>query len=550
MDYLKLILDKETELAPMFKRMDADAQVLNLAAYEFRGTDKKPLNRAYSVTMPDAKQFLDDATSKLVAVTRQVVIEGDKMAPNKTSVIEAWLDAVDHAADNLLERQGKPPLYLQHAKRVNYRGSIVSQVMFKIVDGQLLTDVRSLDSRWFPCELTKDGMEWGCSRTYRSKEDILKEYPGANVKGKNGIVRDFWNKDYNFVYVDDKQVYEEINPYGRPPFNIAFANVMDAETLNANDYYERLGDSLLHSLRNADGATLFDENNYIASYLKTMSVDDLRPAVAYPSTEDKAYQKLPDATPGTGEMVPVKQPPVLYPRGQLSQAMAMFIERVDAAKQRGTFATLASDIMLPQSGVAIAQKVALQGETLLPRLNCLASICQQTALMEIEQFILLGESVEIGERGHSRRYSPVDLAGDYTVKYKFFTNSVEQMSSGAAMCQTLGDLAPRSFKMGEIMKFQDPSGMEEEIQMEQAAKANPVIDLKNKMVSFLRARDKTGDKELKAIYNSMALDLIEQIESIYRQRKASENEPANTDMEQSAKVETKGTPGIPKMFGG
>lgn len=555
MDYLKLITDKENEFEPMFTRMKRDADIFNLAPYTMMGFGKKGgkpkrIDKAYHVTMPDAKQFLEDASSKLAAVNRQVIIEGNGISPDKTTIIEKWLNAIEFESDARLSRKGQAPAYIQHARRVCSRGPIASQVLLRFDDGQFIADVRSLDTLWLTYELTGDGLPWVSNSSRRSAADIMRQYPSAKVSGKAEIVRDYWDNNINVVFVGKEKVDEKPNSYGKPPFNIAFPGIADAETQEDSAYYERLGDSILHNLRTADGAYLFDENNYVASYLKTMSADDLWPAAVFPAPPEGDFQDTPPEVPGSGDMIKSKQAPVLYPRGQLSNAMSMYIQMVQGAMQRGTFATLAHGIIdLPQSGIAIAQKIALQNESLLPRLNAIASLCQQTANMEIEQFVALGETVKLGETGHSETYSPAELVGEYTVKYRFFAQSIEQLASGSAICQQLEKWAPRSFLMGEIMRFQDPSGMEAEIQMEQAAKANPVIDLRNKMIAYIRARDNADDKEIKLINNAAALDLHEQIMNIYRQQNASAGEKVAVDLANSARVEEKGVSGMP-VFGG
>jgi hypothetical protein len=212
------------------------------------------------------------------------------------------------------------------------------------------------------------------------------------------------------VYVDDRLIWENLNQYGEPPFCIAFPGVLDVEEQTTDKYYEALGDSILHALRTQDGTTLFDEVNYVASYLKTMAYDDLKPAVQIMPDKDGNEQKPPESVPGSAQMVSVKSQVLPWPRGQLTTAMTTYMAKISEAEQRGTFATLEQGIIdLPQSGVAIAKKVALQNESLLPRLNCIASLYQQTALMEIRQFIALGNSAEIGEPDMRSTIPPLSL---------------------------------------------------------------------------------------------------------------------------------------------
>ena len=544
---LKQITEKESELSSLYGRMDADAAVFNLAAYSMTGVNGTKIDKAYHVTLTDPKQYLEDVVAKLTTVSRQVVVESDKLTGEKTSGIESFVSDLQFEVDSLLAAKGEPDEFTQHCDLVCSRGPIAAQVLLRAENGELIAERRVIDFRYFSYELDKAKLAWGCASTLRSKRDIESEYPGVTV-ATTATVRDFYDDKIHAVFIGDNQVKEEANPYMEPPFVIAIPQTSSAR--RDTNYYKYMGDSILRTLRTEGGKYLFEEKNYIASYLKTLSGEALFPPVQFPAPPEGDYQQIPDKVTGSGQMVQTKQPAMAYPKSELSQGTAMYIQTINEAIQRGTFATLQHGIIdLPQSGVAITQKMALQNESLLPRLNCIASLFQSMSKMSIRQFIRIGETLELGEEGHRRVYSPVDLDGKYVIKYRFFTTSQEQLAGATSIASAIGPFVSKKFIQEKILMLQDPAGENSRMDEERAAKADPALDLFNQMRGFVKAQEASEDADYKAEHDVQARLILSRIISILKQRKASETQPMPVNLEQNAKVQTPGAPGIP-VFGG
>ena len=548
MDYLELITNKQSELSPMFDRMDGDAAMFHSKPYQMLGVDGKKIDKAYHVTLLDAAQFLDKAVSRITSVSRQVLVESCKLPGEKTSAIENFLNDLQFEIDARLGAKGEADAFTQHAELVCARGPIVEQNLLRVENGRLIPDSRPIDSRWFTYELTEGKMMWGCVETLRTAADVESEF-GYRITGTTGAVLDFWDENSEAIFVDGHQVDERPNGYGYPPFVIAFPSTSSA--LKDPDYYLRLGDSIMHSLRTGDGHYLFDEKNFIASNLKTLSSKSIAPDLQFPSPADGDYQALPAEYPaGTGVMLQTKEPAELIPRPDVANSTLRYAEMIQEQIDRGSFSAMDyGTISLPLSAVAIARLTSGREELMLPRLNALAALCQSSGKMKIRQFQRFGEKLELGEEGHRRTHSPVDLNGEYVIKYRYYTSSQEQMAGAAAICNALGDHVSEEYKQDQVLILRDPAGERAQIAIEQAAKADPIIALENQMREFIKAQEASDDKETKDWNDLLARTILERIISIMKQRKTSESQPMAVNLEQNTVAKPAAIQAVP-VFGG
>ncbi len=548
MDYLKLITNKQSELSTMFERMDRDADMFHSRPYQMLGVDGKKIDKAYHITLLDAAQFLDKAVARITSVSRQVLVESGKMPGEKTSYIENFINDLQFEIDSRLASKGEADAFTQHTELVCARGPIVEQNLLRVENGQLIPDSRPIDSRWFTYELSEGQMIWGCVETLRTAADIEAEF-GCQITRQNAPVLDFWNDGVEAIFVDGRQVDERSNGYGYPPFVIAFPATSSA--LRDTDYYTRLGDSIMHSLRTSDGHYLFEEKNFVASNLKTLSSKSIAPDLQFPSPADGDYQALPAEYPaGTGVMLQTKEAAQLIPRPDVADSTVRYAQIIQEQIDRGTFSAMDyGTIDLPLSAVAITRITSGREELMLPRLNALAALCQSSARMKVRQFQRFGEKLDLGEEGHRRTYSPVDLDGEYVIKYRFYTSSQEQMAGAAAICNALGDHVSEEYKQEQVLRLQDPAGERAQIAIEQAAKADPVIALENQMRGFIKAQEASDDKDTKDWNDLLARTILERIISIIKQRKASESQPTVVNLEQNALAKPSAIQAVP-VFGG
>jgi hypothetical protein len=227
-----------------------------------------------------------------------------------------------------------------------------------------------------------------------------------------------------------------------------------------------------------------------------------------------------------------------------------YAEMIQEQIDRGSFSAMDyGTISLPLSAVAIARLTSGREELMLPRLNALAALCQSSGKMKIRQFQRFGEKLELGEEGHRRTHSPVDLNGEYVIKYRYYTSSQEQMAGAAAICNALGDHVSEEYKQDQVLILRDPAGERAQIAIEQAAKADPIIALENQMRGFIKAQEASDDKETKDWNDLLARTILERIISIMKQRKTSESQPMAVNLEQNTVAKPAAIQAVP-VFGG
>ncbi len=545
MDYLQLIKDKQDELQPMFSRMDADREVFLAAPYVMRDRRGRKMPDVYHVTLLDAPMFAKKAVDRIISVSRQTLVEpassGRAVSDRRAAVVESFLDDLQLEIDARLACRGELDAFSQHAFFTCYRGPCVEQVLLRLDNGELVPDSRPIDPRYFTYEQSDDGLTWGCVETVRGKAAIKAEY-GVEVAGRTAVVLDFWNDELEVVFVDGKKVAENANPYGYAPFVISFP----ASTIPLKDQgsIKYKGDSILHTLRDDAGHYLFEEKNYIASILKTLAMENLKPAQQLPASEAAEYQPLPEnGYPAPGEVIQVKSPMLPVQKGDVKGATLKYYDMVETQLRQSTYSSLDyGTIDMPLSAVAMVQVQSGKNEMLLPRLNNVASLTAQAGRMKLRQVLQMGRSVRLGEEGHKRTYKPSELRGEYVLKYRFFTSSLEQTASQAAIANAMGDLVSRQFKQEHILRLQDPARVQAEIDDETTRQLDPVSDLMQRVYALISRREEAAETAEKDLLDARARSLLQMAVGIARQRASAVREPQSVDIQQDVRQAAASSP--------
>lgn len=547
MDILARIEEKENENQEIRDRQDADAAVFAGGEYELKGVNGKKITSAYHIALPEAGQFLDKAVSKLTSVENQVQVISERISKEQIQTIENFLRDMQYEVDNYLIAKGELDSLSQYCEYVCARGPIVEMNMLRVVDGIFIADSRPLDSRWFTCDIVDGKMDWGCIEMTRNISDIKKQYNiTKELSGTTKQVKHYFDSEIQAVFLDGEQVLEEANPYKEPPFVIAYPST--SSSIKDDDYLKYYGDSILHGLRLSNGDTLFSERNYLASMYKTQASMELFPTLAFPSA-DGTYQELPEEYPaGTGKMLATKAPPIEIPHGKVSEAMDRYDKIVSEVMYRKTFGSLDYGVInLPLSYLAINRVLQGRDDLLLPRLNCIAWLKQASDLMKIRQVNTLAQTIEIGEEGHKRKYLYTDLQGEYTIWYKFYTMTQEGLAAASSLASQLKGHVSEEYIQDNILNLKDPEAERSKLKRQNASEADPVIELLDQAIDFIRAQEKTDDKETKIINDTQARLIKQRIISILHQRSASEHEPQKVNLEQSFQTKEPGISGMP-MF--
>ncbi len=369
-------------MKPIFERMDLDRNVAIASAYSMKNLKGETASGVANVTLTEAKAFLEKCVTRLCALWRQPLVKSDVMEDKAVRKIENFLKAVDAENDMLLSRRGQKDKFSQLAEMVCLRGPIAMQILTRADGDKYIADRRVLDTRFFYYESGDDGVWWGAPTMTRSAMDIEREY-GIVIKGSTAEVIDCWDENEEVVFIDGVEISKRPNPYGYAPFVTQIPAC--GLSIQEKDYVKYRGESIFSLLRNDAGESIFDEANFIASLLKTMSLDQIKPALVYRNREGEL--KVLDDYPGDpGSVIPtdVDSGFDLVPKRDIKNSTRIYKNIVDINKQLATYTILDfGSTTMPLSGTAMARLSENKDELLLNRLNAIAFLLRQEALMTI-----------------------------------------------------------------------------------------------------------------------------------------------------------------------
>lgn len=512
----ELVKSKLEEMKPLFERMDEDEKLYLLEPFTMKKLDGSGNEKDVSnVTLPDPLNFAKKAIAITGSYERQTVVEGEELTDKQTTKIEEFLDDIFFMINEWLPKRGIPSLDAFINEQANLRGRIGVRSCLKLdKDGGIIPDVVPIDTRWFPVETGTDGLIWGAPICSRSKAQIEREYPDVDTKLKNtgNEVIDFWDEETETVFIEKKQVHEEVNTYKYPPFIIAKCPI--GCMFNTENAMKHDGEGIFWPNRN-----LWKEKNEIVTILKTLSRKALKGGLELQrnvNSPDKG--KKPEESPYQEDVVIETETGGGFrklPVDDIKSATRLLYSIVEASKQRGELTPLDyGTLAFPLSAVAILNLVGARNDIFAPILSMIASFYQQLSRMLIDQCVQLDQQIKIGRPGNYRTYSPSDFAGEYSIKYRFFLLTKEQAAADLSMANSARGFLPDNYILREVLKVQDPDGLELELKSQQAERTDEVLFL------YRRARaliDKDKPKQEEQIE---AYILAERIKTILQQRRS------------------------------
>jgi len=513
----QLVQDKLREMKSLHDRMDVDEKLYLLEAYEMKklgSTDKE--KDVSNVTLNDPLLYATKAIGILSSYQRQTVVKGKDLTPKQITKIEEFLDDFFYIVDEWLPNRGIASLDAFINEQVCVRGRIPARSCVRFDnEGGIIPDILPVDARWFPFDTDHNGMIWGAPITSRSKVQIEREYgKGLNIslEGTDNKITDLWNAERELVFAEDKVIKDQPNPYGYPPFVIAKCPI--GCMFNTENAAKHDGESIFWPDRN-----LWESKNETATILKTLSRKALKGGLELqrgPNSPDKGQK--PAESPYQEDVVieteiggGFKQLPV----NDIKSATRLLYSIVEACLQRGELTPLDyGSLTFPLSSVAILNLLAARNDIFAPRLSTIASFYQALSRMIIKQCISSGKTIKLGRPGNQNTYSPGDLEGEYSINYQFFLLSKEQTAADLSIAKTARGFLPDNYILREMLKVQDPDGLELELKAQQAENTDEIFFLYRRAISLVDKDKPTLEDQLGAAL------LTERAETIYAQRKA------------------------------
>jgi len=520
-DYTAFEAKRDT-LKPITDRQDVDEALYFLKPYKMMMLDDatKEMPDVANVTLNDCLLYAVKAISILGGATMQAVIEGHKLTDKQTTLIEQFLADVYYMIDEWLEKKGIWGLGAFVDEQIMIRGHVGARPCLRISgDGLLVPDVTPLDTRFFVPELGENGMVWGAPWFIQTKEELEREYnkPGdtlPHLEGSENEVVDHWNPEWNTNFVNKEVARRNPNTYGYPPF--VYSVVHAGSMFYSKDALEHKGESILWANRN-----LWPEKNRTATILQTINVNALFAALQLHVTKPGDAKK-PKTSPYKQRSVHAVEKGGGFeamPVSDIKRATTLFYSILESDLQRGSLAAIDyGTLNFPLSSVAMARLTGSRNDIFLPRVNTKAAFYQALSRMIINQCIALGQPIIVGPTGSENEYKPEDLKGDYTIKYRFFTESAEDRIANLTMARDASLFYSRDTIRRDYLHDKDPDGEEIRYLSEQAEKVDEVLFL------YRRARKliepiKKGDKP--SIQNKIEAYLLAQrLQTIIKQRNA------------------------------
>ncbi len=525
-----------SDLSALHLRQDKDKDRINNEPYKMKAIDGKNDEKDMAnVTLPIGQLYIESAISNLISVTKQTVVSGKKPNDKETTKVEEFLDDLNYEIDKRLTENGESEEFATLADYVCSRGSAAEMNLLRVdKDGEFIADVRPIDTRWFAWEFGKGGLAWGAPTYNRTKGDIQAEFD-ITIRSAEAEVVDLWTPDWEYTWVDGKLVRDQANDYGFVP--IVFQGVAVGSALREKNSIQYKWDSIFHSSRE-----LFDEANFIATVIKTQNYSANKPPLQLPNPSNGVRQAELPFYPGAGDIASVEIPLQPVNVGDLKQYTVKYQEIINTLISQATFNSIdLGDIPFPLSAVAISRLSTNRNKMQYHRLLALNQILQRSSAMRIRQVIGLAQTVKLGELGHQREYKPQDLEGEYSIKYRFYSLSSEDIAAQGTISNVLGSLVSEDYKRREILHLSDPDGEKQKQRAELAESVDPVIGLIEQGLSLIEQSSDDSDIKVRRIYGKII--------GILKQEKLAETQPLNQDIERGSTAPQNPTQSL-ALYGG
>ncbi len=469
---------RRTEL---HKRMDGDKGLFLLDKYEMTDVKGNKVNDVINVTMNTPATFAAHVQAALMSADPQTSVTGEGLDDDKTHPIEMFLEAFYLMADRRLRLAGEDQLRPFSVQQFNIRGGAGTRITCRMKDGVFIPDALPCDVRFLLYETDEDGLVWAAYKTMRSIAKIEARYPDLlkNIpKPTEGVtelqVVDLWDRTKNKVYVGGmdkgKQVFEEPNAWGYPPFVIERVEL--GSMLKDSDSLEHHMESIYFLSR-----SLYAEDNRQVSINQTLSMKAIKPGTEYESAAG-AQGTLPERDPGgMGERTAVEMGggTKLVPTGDIKESGKVVGARLSHAIQTATLSDIDYGTTgFPMPAVAIIELAEASGEVFQPRLAALARLYEGMSAMVIDQVQRLRvgtrevTEISMGTRGHKQSWPVAALKGSYDILYEYTVKSPQTDLARLSVA----DIAKGSYDQDtidrDILKMANPTEVKRKRSMERA----------------------------------------------------------------------------------
>lgn len=491
--YLEKVREKDIEFTELDSRMKLDTDLLYLKKFVMMDKDgKHPIPDVINATLNKPAILAANVIAALGAVKQQLIVESDNAKIDTTTIEEIIQGCMDMA--NIRNRKLRYPNLNQAADvGLCIRGRHARRILFRMEDGVLIPDIQSWDGRYVRYEVGASGLKWASLATKRTKDQIEEEY-GISIKTQTETVVDVWDEEHEEIWVGEKQVRVNDHSFGFCPVVLSSVSLGYGDTLLDDNRMKHEGESIFFLIRD-----VVPQLNMLLTVLETLNFLSIKPPYNYLTKEgaDRTPPEYEDAVaPGAvtsgdlgGGLIPLTL-------GDATRAAQMIYQIIEKAVQEGGYTDIdVGNVSQPFSAVALVTIGESKDQVYLPRLAAKEWLNIDTAEMMIEQLKQIGGNLEIGQVGHSRKYSLSRLEGEYSIDYKYFVKSPKVDIARIAMAQQARPFYPLSFIWKEVLQVEDVRGIEEDWYSEQAELLDPNIRTHRTIMRLLAKAEEEDNEE-------------------------------------------------------
>ena len=475
------VKDKEGTFKNLYKRMKGDADLAKRKPYTLVDDKNKKIPNCDHVTLPKAANFINRANALIASSNQQIIVAGVKDA-NRNN-LEAFYNEGFRSADELLVKRNEAIAFTFQSHMINTRGRIGQRIIVEIDEetGLLKVEIIPWDFLFTTYEFDKDGLAWASRWTTQSAATINATYGEGKAKGKTGKVRDFWSRENNYVWVDEKVVLSGGNALGEVPVAMALSPAglhFQDEDMEANR-----GESILWLSRD-----LYNEANKIISIVSTLNTGSLFPPL------QKEYEEIPKTKPptpqaGSRTVVPVKKDELFHamPRQDVYQATRMAWSIVDSHIQQTSFSTSQmGTLQFPLSSLALEELNEGQELVLANSIQALSLMYKESCRIMSKQFIKLEQSVPLKDKeGKEIKISNKDVEEVHDISFTYFTNSRKYILAGISESRDIGNLVDDGYKREHLLKLENPEAVGAAVKAQEANDMHPELKVYEQIASFV-----------------------------------------------------------------
>jgi len=466
---------------PLHERQDHD-----MSDYEL---DEYHLDDAYSdnITFNEPRHFGDMAVQLIQASVPVIEVAYEDEDHDKENACERFHISTCKSSDELLQRQLGGTLKGGAAFYGATRGWMVCRVtVHRDEQGRLVVMLVPCDPRFMSWGIARGRIAWAAYETWRTADSIYADY-NVTVRDEDSKLTDFWSEKENVILVEDRQVERKGHNIGYPPFLILPCTTTPKVTGYgkgmSKSHISGWGESIFGANRG-----LYKSLNKILSIWMTLIVKANNPG-GFLFTDDPSVT-IEETPYGAGTVLPLPFTQTRWEElkaADIASSTPELFGQLASAVQRGGFPWVQyGQLWRGQelSGNALEELKEGVDKILIPLLQSLGLLYQGVARMVEEQFASYttkwtGSGVDTRGRQFFTSIEPGDISGNHEIRYEFLSIRPQQEAANYAkgnMMKT-SRLAPDEFIRKDIIRFQNPQLIEEQMAVQEAGEISPKIQM-------------------------------------------------------------------------